>query len=84
MVVLVSGFWVLATSPFTVVGHLGLLTGVIILLALAVNLLFLPAVLLTFEKKTKWSKPRFRRSTNGKNANSSLLITGKDTCQAFI
>nr|MCQ3812770.1 MMPL family transporter [Acidimicrobiia bacterium] len=53
MLVLVSGFWVLATSPFQLIGHLGLLAGIIILLALAVNLLFLPAVLLTFEKHVR-------------------------------
>jgi len=50
MVVLVAGFWVLATAQFHLVSELGLLTGIIIFLALVVNLLMLPAILLTFNK----------------------------------
>ncbi|MFA5633217.1 MAG: MMPL family transporter, partial [Porticoccaceae bacterium] len=50
MVVLVAGFWVLATAQFNLVSELGLLTGIIIFLALVVNLLMLPAILLTFNK----------------------------------
>jgi len=50
MVVLTCGFWVLATSPFNLVGHMGILTGIIIILALVFDLLVLPAILLTFNK----------------------------------
>ena len=50
MVVLACGFWVLATSPFNLVSHMGLLTGVIIVLALVFDLLVLPSILLTFNR----------------------------------
>lgn len=50
MIVLVCGFWVLATTPFHLVGELGMLTGGIILLGLVFDLLVLPAILLTFRK----------------------------------
>ncbi|WP_111976782.1 efflux RND transporter permease subunit [Algibacillus agarilyticus] len=49
--VLVSGFMVLAQSAFALNGNMGLLTAVIILLALAVDFLFLPAFLILTDKK---------------------------------
>lgn len=49
--VLCTGFMVLAQSAFALNGDMGLLTAVIILLALAVDFLFLPAFLLVFDKK---------------------------------
>jgi uncharacterized protein len=51
MIVLVSGFWVLASTPYSMIGNLGLLTGVIILLAFVFDMLVLPAILLTFNKQ---------------------------------
>lgn len=45
-VVLVSGFWLLMLSPITLNAHLGFLTGVIILLALAYDLVVLPSLLI--------------------------------------
>lgn len=52
-VVLVAGFAVLAMSGFRLNSDMGLLTGMIIVLALIIDLLFLPALLLRFNKKGK-------------------------------
>ncbi|MER2490350.1 efflux RND transporter permease subunit [Catenovulum sediminis] len=49
--VLFTGFMVLAQSSFSLNGDMGLLTAMIIVLALAVDFLFLPAFLLKFDKK---------------------------------
>ncbi|KMT66146.1 efflux RND transporter permease subunit [Catenovulum maritimum] len=49
--VLFTGFMVLAQSSFSLNGDMGLLTATIILLALAVDFLFLPAFLLLVDKK---------------------------------
>lgn len=49
--VLVTGFMVLAQSAFALNGHMGLLTAVIILIALIVDFLFLPAFLILTDKK---------------------------------
>lgn len=50
MLVLAAGFWVLTISPFGVVSDLGLLTGVVIVIALLFNLVALPALLLFISK----------------------------------
>lgn len=50
-VVLVIGFSVLLLSDFRLNSDMGMLTGIIILLALIVDFLFLPAVLLRFDRK---------------------------------
>ncbi|MDF2178386.1 MMPL family transporter [Aliiglaciecola sp. CAU 1673] len=49
--VLVMGFAVLSMSSFALNADMGLLTGIIILVALAVDFLFLPAFLMVFDKK---------------------------------
>ncbi|WP_102798226.1 efflux RND transporter permease subunit [Bowmanella denitrificans] len=49
--VLVAGFGVLAMSNFAVNSNMGMLTGIIILVALAVDFLFLPAFLMVFDKQ---------------------------------
>ncbi|WP_306023088.1 RND family transporter [Paraglaciecola sp.] len=49
--VLSLGFSVLMLSPFALNADMGMLTSVIILVALAVDLLFLPAFLLVFDRK---------------------------------
>jgi hypothetical protein len=51
-VVLTLGFAVLTFSSFALNSDMGLLTGIIILVALAVDFLFLPAFLLVFDKHT--------------------------------
>lgn len=47
---LTAGFACLALSSFLLTAHLGLLTSVIIVLALAADLIFLPALLLWFDR----------------------------------
>ncbi|MDN4503087.1 MMPL family transporter [Alteromonadaceae bacterium BrNp21-10] len=49
--VLFTGFMILSLSAFTLNGHLGLLTAVIILLALIVDFLFLPLFLMLLDKR---------------------------------
>lgn len=49
--VLFVGFMVLAQSAFALNANLGLLTGIIIVIALIVDFLFLPAFLIAFDKK---------------------------------
>lgn len=49
--VLVIGFSVLSLSSFALNADMGLLTGIIILMALAVDFLFLPAFLMVFDKQ---------------------------------
>ncbi|MBN7818576.1 efflux RND transporter permease subunit [Bowmanella yangjiangensis] len=51
-VVLVSGFAILSFSNFGVNADMGMLTGIIILVALAVDFLFLPAFLMVFDKSS--------------------------------
>ncbi|GAA0857982.1 efflux RND transporter permease subunit [Aliiglaciecola litoralis] len=51
-VVLTLGFAVLTLSSFALNSDMGLLTGIIIVVALAVDFLFLPAFLLVFDKHT--------------------------------
>jgi len=51
MVMLVSGFWLLMLSPVTLNFSMGALTGIVILLALIFDLLVLPALLMTFDRK---------------------------------
>ena len=49
--VLATGFSVLMLSPFALNSEMGMLTGIIILVALAVDFLFLPPFLMVFDKK---------------------------------
>lgn len=49
--VLVLGFSVLTLSPFALNSDMGMLTGIIIAVALAVDFLFLPPFLMVFDKK---------------------------------
>ena len=49
--VLVLGFSVLTLSPFALNADMGMLTGIIIAVALAVDFLFLPPFLMVFDKK---------------------------------
>ncbi len=56
-VVLVIGFSVLLLSDFRLNSDMGMLTGIIILLALIIDFLFLPAVLLRFDSKQTAIKP---------------------------
>ncbi|RMF13054.1 MAG: RND family transporter [Gammaproteobacteria bacterium] len=51
-VVLAVGFAVLTLSSFRLNSDMGLLTGIIIVTALAVDFLFLPAILIMFDKST--------------------------------
>ncbi len=51
--VLVVGFFVLAFSGFKVTGTLGLLTAIILAFALVADFLFLPSLLLQFDRATK-------------------------------
>jgi len=50
-VVLVCGFWILTLSPLSLNSGLGLLTGIIIILALLYDLLILPAILVSAGKE---------------------------------
>lgn len=50
-IVLTGGFWVLALSPMSINAGMGLLTGIIIILAFAFDMLMLPAMLLWSERK---------------------------------
>jgi predicted RND superfamily exporter protein len=52
-VVLVCGFAVLILSNFRLNSDMGLLTGMIIVVALIIDLLFLPAFLLQFDRSKK-------------------------------
>ncbi len=51
--VLVAGFMILAQSPFYLNSSMGLLTSVVIILALIIDLTFLPPLLIKFAKKSK-------------------------------
>ncbi|MGJ8680286.1 efflux RND transporter permease subunit [Paraglaciecola sp.] len=51
--VLATGFSILMLSPFALNSEMGMLTGIIILVALAVDFLFLPPFLMIFDKKNK-------------------------------
>jgi predicted RND superfamily exporter protein len=51
-IVLALGFSVLMLSPFALNADMGMLTSIIILVALAVDFLFLPPFLMIFDKKT--------------------------------
>jgi predicted RND superfamily exporter protein len=51
-IVLAVGFSVLMLSPFALNADMGMLTSIIILVALAVDFLFLPPFLMVFDKKT--------------------------------
>jgi predicted RND superfamily exporter protein len=55
--VLSIGFGVLAMSSFALNAHMGLLTAIIIVVALAIDLLFLPAFLIIFDKKEYLAVP---------------------------
>jgi predicted RND superfamily exporter protein len=57
---LTAGFACLALSSFLLTAHLGLLTSVIIVLALAADLLFLPALLLWFDRSPTALPPAAR------------------------
>lgn len=52
-IVLSLGFSVLMLSPFALNADMGMLTSLIILVALAVDLIFLPAFLIVFDRKEK-------------------------------
>jgi predicted RND superfamily exporter protein len=51
-IVLVAGFLVLATSSFEINAGMGLLTAIVIMLALAADFFLLPPLLLTIEERT--------------------------------
>lgn len=51
--VLAAGFSILMLSPFALNSEMGLLTSIIILIALAVDFLFLPPFLMIFDKQLK-------------------------------
>lgn len=55
--VLSIGFGVLAMSSFALNAHMGLLTAIIIVVALAIDLLFLPAFLIIFDRKVYTALP---------------------------
>ncbi len=50
-IVLICGFMVLAQSSFTSNGNMGMLTAIIIFIALVIDLLFLPTLLIAFDRK---------------------------------
>jgi predicted RND superfamily exporter protein len=50
--VLAAGFSILMLSPFALNSEMGMLTSIIIVVALAVDFLFLPPFLMAFDKKT--------------------------------
>ncbi len=52
-IILVAGFSVIAQSSFELNSSMGLLTAIVIVFALAADLLFLPALLIKFEGKEK-------------------------------
>ncbi len=52
-IILVVGFSVIAQSTFVLNASMGLLTAIVIIFALAADLLFLPALLIKFEGKGK-------------------------------
>lgn len=55
--VLATGFSVLMLSPFALNSEMGMLTSIIILVALAVDFLFLPPFLMAFDKNNKPKDP---------------------------
>ncbi|MEP1552825.1 MAG: MMPL family transporter [Paraglaciecola sp.] len=55
--VLAAGFSVLTLSPFAVNSEMGLLTSIIIVVALVVDFLFLPAFLIAFDRKKNENAP---------------------------
>jgi hypothetical protein len=52
-VVLVAGFFVLATSGFAISVHMGLLTGMTIVIAVFAEFMMVPALLLWFDRKVR-------------------------------
>ncbi len=63
-VILVVGFGILSISTFRLNAWMGQLTAIVIALALVVDFLFLPALLITFDRKK--SKSKNIESTKGK------------------
>jgi predicted RND superfamily exporter protein len=60
--VLATGFSILMLSPFALNSEMGMLTSIIILVALAVDFLFLPPFLMAFDKKNfKQDSPRSKQ-----------------------
>ncbi|WP_374939796.1 RND family transporter [Vibrio sp. T187] len=55
-VVLVAGFSVLAMSSFRLNSDMGLLSAIVIFIALVVDFVLLPSLLMIFDKKTHYSK----------------------------
>lgn len=73
--VLVAGFIVLAQSSFSLNADMGLLTAITILIALVVDFLFLPPLLMAFDKKSisstsTHSQPELAASTETANTTS--------------
>jgi predicted RND superfamily exporter protein len=60
-IILASGFLVLGTSSFQVNSQLGLFTATNILIALAMDFVLLPVMLLTFNKKIKWKLKKIKK-----------------------
>ena len=66
--VLTIGFGVLAMSSFALNSDMGLLTGIIILVALVVDFLFLPAFLIAFDKKKQSSEGNYESQSQTQTA----------------
>jgi predicted RND superfamily exporter protein len=69
--VLLGGFTVLAFSGFRLNSDLGLSTGIILSVALAIDFLFLPAFLLVFDRENKSGKSADKPSIKNNLGNSS-------------
>ncbi|WP_444901112.1 RND family transporter [Microbulbifer sp. CnH-101-G] len=66
---LVIGFLLLSTSAFEKNAQMGMLTGMSIVLALVFDLILLPALVLTFMRRTRTSNLQFRTDKELNNAN---------------
>ena len=69
--VLVAGFTVLAQSTFKLNGEMGLLTAITILIALIIDFLFLPPLLMLLDKNKAEEKVSEDKNAEEKNANVS-------------
>lgn len=67
-IVLTLGFSVLAMSSFALNSDMGLLTGIIIVVALAVDFLFLPAFLIVFDNKDSTEDDKHETGENVQTA----------------
>ncbi|MGF1755653.1 MMPL family transporter [Vibrio makurazakiensis] len=76
-VVLVAGFSVLATSSFRLNSDMGMLSAIVIFIALVVDFVLLPSLLMIFDKKTHYQTKSQPASNTDSKSNHPVSATAK-------